>query len=199
MKQVRFVSYDRYTVALQAAHVVLDTFPYGGCLTTHDALSNAVPSVTLPLEHVRGRYTLSMYAQIQSEVMAGLAARKRDGGGNAGGDMGMGPGSGDGRHRIDDGDDRNPYGRLDEGLKYQRGYFEYAGVLIDNLVAHNVSHYVALTLTIIRSDRLRDDLSAGILSGFNDRFHHNDVVAREWLGFILRVFRPQLHTEFAAG
>ena len=35
-----------------------------GCLTAHDALSNAVPMVTLPLEHVRGRYTLGMYEQM---------------------------------------------------------------------------------------------------------------------------------------
>jgi predicted O-linked N-acetylglucosamine transferase (SPINDLY family) len=35
-----------------------------GCLTTHDALANAIPMVTLPLEHVRGRYTHAMYLQM---------------------------------------------------------------------------------------------------------------------------------------
>lgn len=42
-----------------------------GCLTTHDAVSNGVPIVTLPLEHVRGRYTLGMYQQMGlSELIA---------------------------------------------------------------------------------------------------------------------------------
>ena len=40
------------------------TLCYTGCLTSHDAMSNNVPVVTLPLEHVRGRYTLGMYRQM---------------------------------------------------------------------------------------------------------------------------------------
>eukprot|EP01034_Spumella_vulgaris_P025745 gene25745-32234_t len=46
--------------------VVLDTYPYGGCLTAHDALFNGVPLVTLPAEEfVRGRYALALYEQME--------------------------------------------------------------------------------------------------------------------------------------
>lgn len=40
-----------------------------GCLTAHDALSNGIPMVTLPLEHVRGRYALGMYHQMGIEEL----------------------------------------------------------------------------------------------------------------------------------
>mgnify|MGYP003386909262 CR=1 FL=1 len=62
---IRFVNYHDYVTILTSATVVLDTYPYGGCLTTHDALSNGIPMVTYPLEHVRGRYTLGLYTQMQ--------------------------------------------------------------------------------------------------------------------------------------
>jgi predicted O-linked N-acetylglucosamine transferase (SPINDLY family) len=35
-----------------------------GCLTSHDALANGIPMVTLVPEHVRGRYTYSIYLQM---------------------------------------------------------------------------------------------------------------------------------------
>jgi len=63
-ERVRFIDYKNYNKMLHQAEGVLDTFPYGGCLTTHDALSNRVPMVTLPLEHVRGRYSFGMYSQM---------------------------------------------------------------------------------------------------------------------------------------
>lgn len=64
LSRVRFAHYHLYVEAVMSATMVLDTFPYGGCLTTHDALSNGVPMVTLPLEHVRGRYSYGMYSQM---------------------------------------------------------------------------------------------------------------------------------------
>ena len=64
MSRLLFVEYAAYADYIVNAKVILDTFPYGGCLTSHDALSNAIPMVTLPLEHVRGRYTLGMYKQM---------------------------------------------------------------------------------------------------------------------------------------
>jgi protein O-GlcNAc transferase len=63
-ERVVFTEFQYYNHMLNQAACVLDTFPYGGCLTTHDAVSNSVPLVTLPLEHVRGRYSLSMYSQM---------------------------------------------------------------------------------------------------------------------------------------
>ena len=62
--RIWFIDYSHYSEVLLGARGVLDTFPYGGCLTTHDSLSNGVPLVTLPPEHVRGRYSLGMYNQI---------------------------------------------------------------------------------------------------------------------------------------
>jgi len=64
IKKLRFLNYDFYGDLLQVATVILDTFPYGGCLTTHDAFSSGIPMVTLPSEHVQGRYTLGMYHQM---------------------------------------------------------------------------------------------------------------------------------------
>jgi hypothetical protein len=82
LRRIRFVNYEKnYVNVLTQATVILDTFPYGGniyfsnvravcvidrtgCLTTHDALANSIPMVTLPLEHVRGRYTYAMYNQM---------------------------------------------------------------------------------------------------------------------------------------
>ena len=62
--RVVFAPYNRYVHLVQQAACVLDTFPYGGCLTAHDAISESVPMPTLPSEHVRGRYTLAMYKQM---------------------------------------------------------------------------------------------------------------------------------------
>lgn len=45
-------------------HVTYQLYIPTGCLTTHDAVSNSLPVVTLPSEHVRGRYSLGMYLQM---------------------------------------------------------------------------------------------------------------------------------------
>jgi len=66
LSRIHFINYASYYEVLShpATRVVLDTFPYGGCLTTHDAFSMRIPLVTLPMEHVRGRYSLGMYQQM---------------------------------------------------------------------------------------------------------------------------------------
>jgi len=43
---------------LTHATAVLDTYPYGGCLTALDALAHAIPIVTLPSPYIRGRYAV---------------------------------------------------------------------------------------------------------------------------------------------
>ncbi len=65
LDRIKFVNYLFYTTALVHDTVILDTFPYGGCLTTHDALSNGRPIVTLPGAHARGRFSYSMYRQMR--------------------------------------------------------------------------------------------------------------------------------------
>lgn len=64
-ERIIFMDYMNYQQILLHAECVLDTFPYGGCLTIHDALSNSIPVVTLPMEYVRGRYAYGMYKQMQ--------------------------------------------------------------------------------------------------------------------------------------
>lgn len=66
ISKIRFIHFYRYTwlVTSQHTRAVLDTFPYGGCLTSHDALSNDVPMVTYPAQFIRGRYTYQMYLQM---------------------------------------------------------------------------------------------------------------------------------------
>lgn len=46
------------------AIAVLDTYPYGGCLSTLDALAHGVPVISLPSSFVRGRFTLALYRQM---------------------------------------------------------------------------------------------------------------------------------------
>jgi hypothetical protein len=53
--RVRLVHHWNYVNALHHATAVLDTWPYGGCLSTLDAWAHAVPVVTLPSHLLRGR------------------------------------------------------------------------------------------------------------------------------------------------
>lgn len=64
LERIRFVDYWNYVQALARATVVLDTYPYGGCLTALDAMSNSKPFVTLPGAFERGRFAMSIYAQM---------------------------------------------------------------------------------------------------------------------------------------
>lgn len=64
LDRLRIVDYWNYVDALSLATVVLDTFPYGGCLTALDAVSNSKPFVTLPSHLLRGRFASSIYRQM---------------------------------------------------------------------------------------------------------------------------------------
>jgi predicted O-linked N-acetylglucosamine transferase (SPINDLY family) len=60
------------------ASVILDTFPYGGCLTAQEAMSNGKVVVTLPSDYVRGRFTMNLYEQMGGDVAWPIAADERD-------------------------------------------------------------------------------------------------------------------------
>ena len=64
LERLRVVDYWNYVNALSNARVALDTYPYGGCLTALDALSNGVPLVVLPGPLERGRHAMSIYGQM---------------------------------------------------------------------------------------------------------------------------------------
>jgi predicted O-linked N-acetylglucosamine transferase (SPINDLY family) len=58
------MSHRDYLQYLTAADVILDPFHFGGCNSTCDALSLAVPVVTLPGQQLPGRFTLGLYEEI---------------------------------------------------------------------------------------------------------------------------------------
>ena len=65
--RVRFLphmAYRDYLDYLTAADVILDPFHFGGCNSSCDALSLAVPVVTLPGLQLPGRFTLGLYKEI---------------------------------------------------------------------------------------------------------------------------------------
>ena len=64
MSRIRYVSYWNYVHLLSHSSVILDTYPYGGCLTSQEGLSNGKIVVTRPSSYVRGRFTLGLYEQM---------------------------------------------------------------------------------------------------------------------------------------
>jgi len=62
--RIRFVAYWNYVRIMAHAVAILDTYPYGGCLTTQEAMSNGKVVVTMPSKYVRGQFTKSIYMQM---------------------------------------------------------------------------------------------------------------------------------------
>lgn len=54
------LAHDRFLLWLATADVVVDTFPYGGCTSSYEALLVGTPVVTLPSHSQRGRFTAAM-------------------------------------------------------------------------------------------------------------------------------------------
>lgn len=59
--------YDGFLRLMQAAPVMLDTWPFGGGNTTLEALAMGTPVVTLPDTHLRGRLTRGFYRRMGYE------------------------------------------------------------------------------------------------------------------------------------
>jgi protein O-GlcNAc transferase len=64
LTRIHFVAYWNYVRVLAHGTIVLDTFPYGGCLTAQEGMSNGKIVVTLPGSYVRGRFTKMIYEQM---------------------------------------------------------------------------------------------------------------------------------------
>lgn len=54
---IRQLSQSEFLGLLLLADVMLDPFPYGGCMSSLEAFSCGLPIVTLPTELLRGRFT----------------------------------------------------------------------------------------------------------------------------------------------
>ena len=68
--RVRFAppaSHDDFLDYLAAADVVIDSFHFGGCNTSAEALTLGVPIVTLPAFQLPGRFTLGLYREMGIE------------------------------------------------------------------------------------------------------------------------------------
>ena len=61
---MHFIHYWTYLDVLPHAVAFLDTFPYGGCLTSLEAMSRAIPIVSLPSAFARGRFTMALLRQM---------------------------------------------------------------------------------------------------------------------------------------
>ncbi|GMH47262.1 hypothetical protein TrVE_jg10041 [Triparma verrucosa] len=62
--RIRYVSYWNYVRILAHADTILDTYPYGGCLTAQEGLSNGKVVITLPSTYVRGRFAGKILEQM---------------------------------------------------------------------------------------------------------------------------------------
>jgi predicted O-linked N-acetylglucosamine transferase (SPINDLY family) len=65
--RVRFVpamAHQKYLALLAAVDVVLDPLYFGGCNTSCEAMAVATPLVTLPGNHLYGRFTLGLYREM---------------------------------------------------------------------------------------------------------------------------------------
>lgn len=77
--RVRFlprVPQNDFLQYVAAADVVIDPFHFGGCNTSCEALSLAVPIVTLPAFQLPGRFTLGLYREIELDACVARSERE---------------------------------------------------------------------------------------------------------------------------
>ena len=49
---------------MRSADVILDTYPFGGCNTSFSSFSMGIPIVTMPSDHINGRFTHGLYQKM---------------------------------------------------------------------------------------------------------------------------------------
>lgn len=59
--------HNAFLELLAAADVVLDSYPFGGCTSSYEALSMGTLVVSLPSDALRGRFTAAILAQLEFE------------------------------------------------------------------------------------------------------------------------------------
>lgn len=68
VQRVRFIPHmrdnRRFLAALAAVDVSLDPVYFGGCNSSCEAMANGVPTITLPGEHLYGRFTNALYQEM---------------------------------------------------------------------------------------------------------------------------------------
>jgi predicted O-linked N-acetylglucosamine transferase (SPINDLY family) len=58
----------RYHATMKAADVALDPLYFGGCNSSCEAMAFGVPLVTIPGDHLHGRFTLGLYREMGIET-----------------------------------------------------------------------------------------------------------------------------------
>jgi hypothetical protein len=168
LRRVRFVHYWNYERVLARAIAVVDTYPYGGCLTALEALSHGVPIITLPAPYLRGRFTAALYEQMRLyQSQQNLAPPQPRAGARAATALG---GSRDAaKTAADDEDAPN-----------------------NCCVARDVDELVRLSLLLATDRAHREHVVASIRGAYDSELHRNDEAADEWAAFFRRAAGPFL-------
>lgn len=74
--------------------------------------------------------------------------------------------------------------------RYTLGMYHQMG--LQDLIAHNITHYVELTIKILTDQNFYSEQSAKISHHYANDLHKNFLVADEWLGLISRLITSKL-------
>ena len=169
---MRFVHHWNYVRVLELPQVaaILDMYPYGGCLTTLEALCKGRPVLTRPSRFIRGRFSLAMYRQ-----------------------MGLVPGAAIHRGAYDDDDDDRHHHRDRDRPGYGGHGSGSAADAADDaqirelgLVARSKEEFVDFAVRLGTDLRHRAAATAAVREGLN-ALHRNDAAGSEWAGLFWRL------------
>ena len=57
-------NHEKFVYFLKKAHIILDTYPFGGCNTSLEAFSVGTPVITMPSKFLNGRFTYGFYQKM---------------------------------------------------------------------------------------------------------------------------------------